>query len=82
MATQKNINVSAEFSVETKDPRTDIVTVWFRVYVTGFECTDLYVGLSKKGDWLSASGSFYDLSVESRNKALTEARSLLSKMSV
>ena len=71
--------ITTEFNMKTTDKK-GLVTMWFRVMIPGYECTDYYVGLSESGEWLSASGSVFDLDTDLRDKALTECRALLQKM--
>ena len=74
-------NVSAKYNMETKDASTGITTVWFSVHITGYEWTNIYVGMSKTGEWLSGSHTFFDLDTSVRDHTLRIVRTILHKMS-
>lgn len=81
METQNaQINVSAEFVIETKNQRTEVSTYWFKVEVTDQELPTYYLGMSKSGEWLSCNVPFFSVDTPVRNKVLTEVRRLQRTM--
>lgn len=73
--------ITVEFTTEEVETRLGITKEWFRLHIPGYECTDIYIALSKNtGEWLSASKTFFSLAENVRTLALQEARRLLETM--
>ena len=78
MSNQTKLAVT--FSMEVVDPRTNIVTYWFEAKIPTYECTDFCFGLSRTGEWTSASATFFHLEKALKDEVLSLGRQLLPKL--
>ena len=74
------VDMSVEFVMETKNQCTEVSTFWFKAQVSGHQWSDFYLGMSKKGEWVSCNTPFFSVDTPIRNQVLSAVRKLQRTM--